>query len=135
MILRTAHNCQSEYEWRAHENLARRAGLTAEHIQPVRSGPEGARFPGHQRLLLRATDELHADRILSDSTWSELRVQLSDAEPIELGMLVGHDEMLAMTLNSLGVQPDPPAPGHLPPITRLLQLLAGRGRPASRRTG
>jgi alkylhydroperoxidase family enzyme len=135
MILRTAHNCQSDYEWRAHENLARSAGLTAEQVQQVRCGPEGAGFSAHQRLLLRATDELHADRILADSTWSELRVQLSDAELIELCMLVGHYEMLAMTLNSLGVQPDPPTPGHLPPTARLLQLLAGHGRSASRRTG
>ena len=27
-------------------------------------------------------------------------------------MLVGHYEMIAMTLNSLGVQPEPPAPRH-----------------------
>jgi len=133
MILRTAHNCASEYEWRAHENLARSAGLTAEQVQEVRSGPEGAAFSAHQRLLLRATDELHTNRILCDCTWSELRLQLTDAELIELCMLVGHYEMLAMTLNSLGVQPDPPAPGRLPPTARLLQLLAGRGRPASRR--
>jgi alkylhydroperoxidase family enzyme len=26
MILRTAHNCASDYEWRAHEDLARNAG-------------------------------------------------------------------------------------------------------------
>jgi hypothetical protein len=50
-------------------------------------------------------------------------------------MLVGLYEMLAMTLNSLGVQPDPPPLGRLPPAARLLQALAGRGRPASRRTG
>jgi alkylhydroperoxidase family enzyme len=135
MILRTAHNCHSDYEWRAHENLALTAGLSAEQVQQIRSGPEGAGFSAHQRLLLRATDELQAHRILSDSTWSELHLALSDAELIELCMLVGHYEMLAMTLNSLGVQPDPPAPGHLPPTARLLQLLAGRGRPASRRTG
>jgi alkylhydroperoxidase family enzyme len=135
MILRTAHNCHCDYEWRAHENLALNAGLTAEQVQQVRSGPGAAGFSAHQRQLLRATDELHADRILSDSTWSELRPRLSDAELIELCMLVGHYEMLAMTLNSLGVQPDPPTPGHLPPTARLLQLLAGHGRPASRRTG
>jgi alkylhydroperoxidase family enzyme len=135
MILRTAHNCRSDYEWRAHQNLARSAGLTAHQVQQVRSGPGAAGFSPHQRLLLRATDELHADRILSDDTWSELRGRLGDAELIELCMLVGHYEMLAMTLNSLGVQPDPPPPERLPPIARLLQLLAGRGRPASRRVG
>jgi alkylhydroperoxidase family enzyme len=135
MILRTAHNCRSEYEWRAHENLARSAGLTADQIQQVRDGAGGEGFSAHQRLLVRAVDELHTDQILSDDTWSGLRARFSDAELIELCMLVGHYEMLAMTLNSLGVQPDPPPPGRIPPATRLLQFLAGRGRPASRRAG
>jgi alkylhydroperoxidase family enzyme len=135
MILRTAHNCRSEYEWRAHENLARSAGLTTDQVQQVRAGAEGAGFSAHQRLLLRATDELHANRALSNGTWSELRPRLSDSELIELCMLVGHYEMLAMTLNSLGVRPDPPPPGRLPSSARLLQLLAGRGRPAPRRPG
>jgi hypothetical protein len=36
---------------------------------------------------------------------------MSETELIELCMLAGHYEMLAMTLNSLGVQPDPP-PGR-----------------------
>jgi alkylhydroperoxidase family enzyme len=130
MILRTAHNCASDYEWRAHENLARNAGLTADQVQQVRLGPDAAGFSTRQRLLVQATDELHVNRVLSDETWSELRGQLSDPELIELCMLVGHYEMLAMTLNSLGVQPDPPLPGRLPPAARLLQLLAGRGRAA-----
>jgi alkylhydroperoxidase family enzyme len=133
VILRAAHNCASDYEWRAHENLARNAGLTADQVQQVRTGPDAAGFSIRQRLLVQATDELHADRVLSDETWSELRGQLSDAELIELCMLVGHYEMLAMTLNSLGVQPDPPPPGRLPPAARLLQLLAGRGRADHRR--
>ncbi|MFZ1995160.1 MAG: carboxymuconolactone decarboxylase family protein [Solirubrobacteraceae bacterium] len=133
MILRTAHNCASDYEWRAHESLARNAGLTADQVRQVRAGPDAPGLSGRQRLLVRATDELHADRVLTDETWTELCGQLSDAELIELCMLVGHYEMLAMTLNSLGVQPDPPPPGRLPPTARLLQRLAGRGRTAHRR--
>lgn len=130
IILRTAHNCASDYEWRAHENLARNAGLTTDQVQQVRAGPDAAAFSTRQRLLVRATDELHVARLPSDETWSELREQLSDAELIELCMLVGHYELLAMTLNSLGVSPDPPPPGRIPPTARLLQRLAGRGRAA-----
>jgi hypothetical protein len=40
--------------------------------------------------------------------------------------------MLAMTLNSLGVQPDQGLTKPPRPMTRLLQRIAGRGRPASR---
>jgi alkylhydroperoxidase family enzyme len=102
-------------------------------VQQIRAEPDAPGLSRRQRLLVRATDELHAHRVLSDETWAELRGQLSDAELIELCMLVGHYEMLAMTLNSLGVQPDPPPPGRLPPAAGLLQLLTGRGRAAHRR--
>jgi alkylhydroperoxidase family enzyme len=135
IILRTAHNCHSEYEWQAHQHLARSAGLTPQQIQQVPLGPAGAGFTEHQRLLLRAADELHSDHIISDDTWLGLRTPYSDARLIELCMLVGHYEMLAMTLNSLGVQPDPPPPGRLPVTARLLQRLAGRARPSSRHSG
>jgi alkylhydroperoxidase family enzyme len=134
IILRTAHNCQSEYERQAHHHLARGAGLTPQQIQGVGLATPGAGFSEHQRLLLRATDELHADPIISDPTWLGLRSQYSDARLIELCMLVGHYEMLAMTVNSLGVQPDLPPPDRLPVTARLLQRLAGRGRPASRKS-
>jgi alkylhydroperoxidase family enzyme len=59
--------------------------------------------------LIRAADELHERRAFSGELWAELSGQLSEVELIELCMLVGHYEMLAMTLNSLRVEPDPPA--------------------------
>jgi alkylhydroperoxidase family enzyme len=35
-----------------------------------------------------------------------VRAHLSETELIELCMLVGHYEMLAMTINSLGIEPE-----------------------------
>jgi len=113
LILRTASNCGCEYEWRHHERIALSAGLIAEQIAAVREGE--ADFSPRQQVLLRAADELHAERNLSDETWAELSGFLSDTELIELCMLVGHYEMLAMTINSLRVQPDamPDRPSRL----------------------
>ena len=104
VILRVAHRCGCEYEWRHHERIAQRAGLSAEEVARVREGPE--RFSGRQAPLLRAVDELHDTRDISDQTWAGLRAQLSDVELIELCMLAGHYEMLAMTLNALRVEVD-----------------------------
>ena len=106
VILRVAHNCGSEYEWHQHERIAQLAGLSAEQVRRVREGAEAGGWSGRQTLLLRAADELHADRELSDGLWNELRPLLADTELIELCMLVGHYEMLAMTLNTLRVQPE-----------------------------
>ena len=128
VILRVAHNCGCDYEWRHHERLAQVAGLSAEEVERARQGDDAAGWSGRQRLLIRAADELHSARVLSDELWSELRPLMSDPELIELCMLVGHYEMLAMTLNALRVEPDvlPEAP---PRAARALQaIVARRGR-------
>jgi AhpD family alkylhydroperoxidase len=108
VILRVAHNCDCEYEWRHHVRLGARAGLDRAAIDRVRTGADAPEWGPRERLLLRAADELHADRVVSDPTWKELSGAFTDVELIELCMLVGHYEMLAMTLNSLRVTPDTP---------------------------
>jgi AhpD family alkylhydroperoxidase len=106
VILRVAHNTECEYEWGHHERLGKRAGLSAEEIARVRSGPEAPGWDERQALLLRAADELHADGRIGDVLWAQLAAQLDEVRLIELCMLIGHYEMLAMTLNSLGVEPE-----------------------------
>jgi alkylhydroperoxidase family enzyme len=108
LVLRTSCNCSAPYEWAQHVALARRAGLADSVIAAVPAwGEHVAAFSARQGLLLTATDELHAHKVLTDGTWSELASRLDERERIELCMIVGHYEMLAMTLNSLGVEPEP----------------------------
>ena len=110
VILRVAHNCDCEYEWGHHERLGTRAGLSAGDIQRVRAGAAADGWTPRQALLLRAADELHETRTISDELWGELRPLLNDQELIELCMLIGHYEMLAMTLNALSVEPESSSP-------------------------
>jgi alkylhydroperoxidase family enzyme len=135
LILRVAHNCRCDYEWRHHEHLGAAAGLSADEIARVREGPGADGWTARQALLLRAADELHADRTLSDGLWDELRPLLRDEELIELCLLVGHYEMLAMTLNALAVEPDVLPDGPPSGVARVLQRAAARGRkPSGART-
>lgn len=106
VILRVAHNCDCDYEWGQHETIAQAAGISADEVQRVRQGPDADGWSERQADLLRAADELHRDRVIGDALWSRLAGRYSEAELIELCMLVGHYEMLAGTLRSLGVQPD-----------------------------
>jgi AhpD family alkylhydroperoxidase len=106
VILRVAYNCDCRYEWDHHVHIGGRAGLSAEEIERVRSGPAADGWSPRRRALLTAADELHADRDVSDTTWAELREHLDDRDLVELCVLVGHYEMLAMTINALGIQPD-----------------------------
>jgi hypothetical protein len=52
-------------------------------------------------------DELHAGAWISDATWPGLARHLSEKQLIELPMLIGQYHLVAFTLNSLGVQPEP----------------------------
>jgi AhpD family alkylhydroperoxidase len=108
VILRVAHNTGCDYEWGHHERLGKRAGLSAEEVESVRSGPDAEDWSPRRRLLLRAADEMHAEGRIGDDLWAELAAELDEVRLIELCMLIGHYEMLAMTLASLRVQPDPP---------------------------
>jgi hypothetical protein len=60
---------------------------------------------------LRAADELHSEGRIGDALWGELAAELDEVRLIELCLLTGHCEMLAMTLESLRVQPDEPRQG------------------------
>jgi alkylhydroperoxidase family enzyme len=109
VVLRTACNCRSWYEWAQHVALAERVGLPGPVVAAVPRWAEQDVFTPRQRLLLAATDELHGRRAITDATWAPLAAELREPELIELCMLVGHYEMLAMTLNSLGVEAEPSA--------------------------
>jgi 4-carboxymuconolactone decarboxylase len=113
VTLRTAWRCGSWYEWAQHAHLARRAGLGADDVARVADDPAVPGWAPRQRLLLRATDELHDQRVISDRTWRALSVELTERQLIELCLLIGHYEMLAMALNSLGVEPEPTALARL----------------------
>lgn len=109
LILRTASNCVCWYEWVQHAGIALSHGLTHEQVEGVADWRDHDLWSPRQQYLLEAADELHRNRVISDRTWALLKVELRDTELIELCFLVGHYEMLAMTLNSLGVRPEPSA--------------------------
>jgi AhpD family alkylhydroperoxidase len=106
VILRVAHNTGCEYEWSHHERIGKRVGLDAGEIARVREGSAAAGWSPRRALVLEAADELHTDGEIGEELWARLAGTFSEVELIELCMLIGHYEMLAMTLNSLRVEPD-----------------------------
>jgi AhpD family alkylhydroperoxidase len=128
VILRVAHNCGCAYELRQHERLARREGLSPQQIVRVAEGANGACWTSREALLLQVADELHASRDLSDELWTSLCEQFTETQRIELPMLVGHYEMLAMTLNSLRVQVEPAGRRPWGRFPRIAGRVAGVGR-------
>lgn len=109
LILRTAWNCGCWYEWVQHAGLAASHGLSQGVIEAIPDWRVSGGLSARQRSLLAAADELHGRQVITDATWTLLAAELSASQLIELCFLVGHYEMLAMTLNSLGVRPEPSA--------------------------
>lgn len=105
-ILRVAHLRQCRYELDHHERIGRREGIDTTQLGEVALGPEAPGFDARQRALLRAVDALVRDKDLDDATWSALRAHYSEAQTVELCLLVGQYEMLATTIAALRIERD-----------------------------
>jgi AhpD family alkylhydroperoxidase len=106
VILRVATLRDCTYELEHHVRLGARAGVTPADVARVREGSAAAGWRGHERLLMRVTEELLATRDLADTTWAELRAAYDERTVIEILLLVGHYDMLATTLTTLRLEPD-----------------------------
>ena len=74
----------------------------------MRIGPDAPGWSERQELLLRAADEMHDKRQIESELWARLTTHFDEVRLIELCLLIGHYEMLAMTLNTLEIQPELP---------------------------
>lgn len=111
VIMRTGHLCQSLYEWASHVPFARALGMSDEAILSTKSGENSPGLTDLERLLFRATDELHHDAHISDETWSQLAGRLTTQQLMDLVFTIGQYRLVSMALNSFGAQPDPELPG------------------------
>lgn len=107
IILRVAHRCDSEYEWRHHVRLGTRAGLRPYEIERVR-GESLAGWKPADEVLLAATDRLLTVHDIDDAAWRRLRAFWDERQAIELCLLVGQYRGLATTIRALGIAPDVP---------------------------
>lgn len=106
LILRTAVNSRSSYEWGQHVRISLAGGIDREVIDRVLEGPEADGWSEQEASLLQAADELHRDSRISQETWSKLGESYDTEGLIEVAMVVGHYTMLAGALNSFGVELD-----------------------------
>ncbi len=107
VILRIGWLCRAEYEWAQHVVIGRGSGLEDAEIERITEGPDAAGWSEDDRVLLRATDELHADAFVSDATWKALSERWSTEQLIDLVFTIGQYNLVSMALNTLGVQLDP----------------------------
>ena len=124
---RVAERMGCAYEAEHHDRLARDAGLSDDELTRARRIDEvDDRWPEREAAVLHAVDELGAQGTISDATWLRLAADRTDAQLIELCLLVGHYEMLAKTINTLRIAPDGPPTPPVPAIVRRIERLLSR---------
>jgi alkylhydroperoxidase family enzyme len=104
-ILRTGWLCQAPFEWGEHVLIGKRAGLTEAEVERVTLGSAAPDWDEPDRAILRATEELHQDSMISDAVWEVLARRLDAKQLIELPILVGHYHAVAYYQNALRLRP------------------------------
>jgi 4-carboxymuconolactone decarboxylase len=107
-ILRIAAVNGADYEWRAHEPLARAGGLTDADIAVLRdTGPGGERDPDalapRLAAVLAYTDAMTSQVTVPDDVFAGLREHFTDREIVELTVTVGAYNLVSRFLVALEV--------------------------------
>ena len=113
VIITTAREIKSQYEFAAHARLARKAGVSEETIRAIAQGtaPEG--LSGEEELLVRYTRELLGDHKISDATFNAVRGRYGDRGVVDLTALIGHYLLVGQVLAAFDVDL---APGMTPEL-------------------
>lgn len=105
IILRIAWLCFSKYEWSWHARGAKYGGLLSDdEINRIMEGPDAEGWDPFDAILLRAVNELYTDTFITDKTWNALSERYNTHQIMDLVFTVGNYNMLAMAINSFGVQ-------------------------------
>lgn len=104
LILRIGYLNQGAYEWAAHRGLALAVGITEGELLDIAEGSSASGWNDWDATLIRAAEELHENALITDTTWEALAARYTKRQMMETVFTVGQYNMVAMYLNSLGVQ-------------------------------
>jgi len=98
-ILLTARHWKAQYEWFAHEKQAREAGLPDAVIEAIRTGARPSFSDPAEEEIYDFCCELYETKRVSDGTYARMADRLGDTGVVELCGLIGHYNLIAITLN------------------------------------
>lgn len=110
LILRTAWNVRSSYEWGNHVQLGLNAGLSASEIGRLAAPEPDGEWSDPDRLLIRVADELHYVNGMREDTLGDFLAERAPADAIEAIFVVGIYHMVGSLVHSLGVADEPDTP-------------------------
>lgn len=114
-ILTVAREWDSQFEWWAHEPAALKAGVSPEVIAAIKTG-ETPRFGNDaQAATYSYVTELYRHHRVADATYDRLRAIIGSRQLVELTVLMGHYNNVAIALAAHDVQLPPGVAAPLPP--------------------
>jgi 4-carboxymuconolactone decarboxylase len=104
IIIATAREIKSQYEFFAHARLARQAGLSEDTIQAIAQGTAPQGLSGDEAILVRYVQELLRQHKISDATFNAVRDRFGMRETLEITALVGHYLLVGQILAAFEVE-------------------------------
>jgi 4-carboxymuconolactone decarboxylase len=104
IILATAREIKSQYEFYAHARLARQAGLSEDTIQAIAHGTAPQGLAGDEERLVRYVQELLRNHKISDATFNAVRDRFGMQKTLEITALVGHYLLVGQILAAFEVE-------------------------------
>ena len=108
-ILVTGQHWQAQFEWFAHEPMARDAGVPEAIIQAIKVGDTPPLEDPGDTATYHLAHELHNTHQVSDATYAQAVAQFGEAGVAELVGLCGYYVAISMTLNTFDVDLPPGA--------------------------
>src|SRR5438132_860618 len=103
-VLATARLNECDYEWAAHEPIARSAGVPASVIDAIRQRRPADLAPEDRDIFELAVGIIQAHRV-PDELFDRLKTRLGLSGLVEVVAAIGYWSFVAATLNTFEVQP------------------------------
>jgi 4-carboxymuconolactone decarboxylase len=103
-IMRTAWICDARYMWSSHLRTSLRRGIEPELFKALQAGASDPYFTEFERVVIRATEDLVRDRLISDAHWQELAAEWNNKQLLDFMFTVGTYVCIAGVMRSTGVQ-------------------------------
>src|ERR1700754_4441172 len=117
-ILLEARIWDAQYEWWAHEPLARKAGLSDAIINDIRDGKRPASMQQDEAIVYDVVTELLNKRQLSDDTFGKARQILGEQQVVDLVAVTGFYVMVSAVVIAGRVAIPDGAPAPMPVLVK-----------------
>jgi 4-carboxymuconolactone decarboxylase len=117
-ILLEARLWGAQYEWWAHEPLARKAGLAEAIIEDIRAGKRPATMQADEAIVYEVVTELLNERRLSDATFTAAKQTLGEQQVVDLVAVTGFYVMVSTVIIAGQIAIPDNAPPPMPMLVK-----------------